>query len=352
MGSKKIRNMHSPPDPNTPTDSSNFASLRESHQKAHKGNDRASFHVPGHDSVNYDTQDHNLNNDLVPMYHNTVDQSDDHRGSRYNYSDTNSRSAGYTSSANDGPSKSTSKNRRNSTSLGFMHNATMGPDPPHHMPHVPFSGLHTGANVAYTKQLYCDDGESDDTQWVNLEKVAEKDIPHTWHRNGSTLKDTEKFDTELPCMSVQKFIIPPLSAFTEESCMGRKYECNILPTKTYEDIPLMCCSGKEDLIHMTQKDTTLASMIVTSCPDMYIELHNILRLQVQVLAGKMAPTKMTQYKTGLLIVCHVDSCQEDIIQSSITGHTFSKFEQYKVMSQGLQRFLRNACDDKAITMIR
>ena len=168
--------MHSPPDSNTPTDSSNFASRCELHPKAHKGNDCASFHVPSCDSVNYDTPDHNLNDDSVPMYHNTADQSDNHCGSGYNYGGTNSRSAGYTS-ANDGPSKSTLKNQRNSTSSGFMHNATTGPDPPHRMPHVPFSGLRPGANIAYPKQLYCDDGESDDTQWVNLEKVTEKDIP-------------------------------------------------------------------------------------------------------------------------------------------------------------------------------
>ena len=50
-------------------------------------------------------------------------------------------------------------------------------------------------------------------------------------------------------------------------------------------------SGKEDLIHITQKDATLAS-IVTSLPDMYIGLHNILRHQVHVFRGEMAPTTL------------------------------------------------------------
>ena len=99
---QKIRSMHSLSDPNTPTDSSNFASLCESHQKAQKGN-RASFHVPGHDSTNFDTPDLNPHDDSVPMYHNTADQLDDHHGSGNNYGGTNSRSDGYPN-FHDGPS--------------------------------------------------------------------------------------------------------------------------------------------------------------------------------------------------------------------------------------------------------
>ena len=215
--------------------------------------------MPGHDSTNFDTPDFNPHDESLPMYHNTSDQLDDHLDSSHNFGNSHSRSDG-NSNFQDGPPKGTSKNRRNSTSSGFMHGAQSGPAPLRRMPHVPFSGLRSGANVTYLKKLYCDDGESEDTRWAILEKIAEMDIPQTRHRNSSTLKDTEKFDTAIPCISVRKFIarcamngiyVPPLSAFTEESCMGREYECNILPKEIYEDVPLMRRSGKEDLIHIT-----------------------------------------------------------------------------------------------------
>ena len=292
---KKIRDMHSPDDHHTPTDSRNFAVRRDYH--ARKENNRASFHVPGHDSMNYDTPDYNdKSGAAVPMFTNQSSgnfgaqgstnvghRNDSGRGANHNTSHraTQSRPAVAPTGVNpSGPSRRcrTSNNPvQGNVSSGMPRSTT-----------VPFSGIRRGAVVSYPQQLYCEDGESENTRWANLVKLADKDIPQTRHRNGTTLKDSDKFDTELPCMSVRRFInrcamngiyVPPLSAFTEESCMGREYECDVLPTKIYEDIPLMRRSGKKDLLHVTQKDATLAS-IVSCSPDLYVGLHNILRLQV------------------------------------------------------------------------
>ena len=66
---KKIRYRHSPIGPNAPRGSSNFASCQDFHKKSMKRNNHVSFHVPGHDTTNFDTSNNvNVVDDSVPMY--------------------------------------------------------------------------------------------------------------------------------------------------------------------------------------------------------------------------------------------------------------------------------------------
>ena len=212
-------------------------------------------------------------------------------------------------------------------------------------------GLHASH---YVGNLCCKKGETVAERENCLQHIGSTSIPQSRHRNSGKLKDTNAITKKHFLNFYEEFVgresehglyVPPLDAFLPNSDMGREWEESLLPDSLFDKYSAMNQALKEDLLYLCAENKEVLT-IVKNCPGGYNALHCLLTIMVPMLMDKIADNSLLVYAPDTSIAYHVRSIKEFILQSSLAGASYTRFQVWKMVIKFLPNeiklFLTNA----------